>query len=70
MQKEKAMQATRNILASSKAIEAELSRAPAPKPQQIIVIDDSDEDESELIAEEDDGDDDLMFNETVVVEAD
>jgi len=70
MQKEKAMQATRNILASSKAIEAELSRAPAPKPQQIIVIDDSDEDESELIAEEDDGDDDLMFNETVVVEDD
>jgi hypothetical protein len=70
MQKEKAMQATRNFLASSKAIEAELSRASAPKPQQVIVIDDSDEDENELIIEEDGRDDDLMFNETVVVEDD
>jgi len=69
-QKEKAMQAARNFLASSKAMQAELSRAPAPKPQQVIVVDDSDEDENELVVEEDGGDDDLMFHETVVVEDD
>jgi hypothetical protein len=47
-----------------------VARVTAPRPRQVIVIEDSDEDVNEVIFEEDGGDDDLMFNETVIVEDD
>lgn len=70
MQKERAIQAAQKQLASLKSTEAEVPIVPAPRPRQVIVIEDSDEDENELVIEVDGGDDDIMFNETVVVEDD
>ena len=70
MQKERAIQAAQKQLASLKSTEAEVPIVPAPRPRQVIVIEDSDEDENELVIEDDGGDDDIMFNETVVVEDD
>lgn len=71
MQKERAMQAAQRQLASLKATEAEVSIVATPRPRQVIIIEDSDEDENENeVVEENGGDDDLMFNETVVVEHD
>lgn len=70
MQKERAMQAAQKQLASLKATEPKVARVTAPRPRQVIVIEDSDEDVNEVIFEEDGGDDDLMFNETVIVEDD
>ena len=70
MQKERAIQAAQRQLASLKATEAEVPRAPTLRPQQVIVIDDSDEDGSQVVVGDDGEDDDLMFNEMVVVEDD
>lgn len=70
MQKERAIQAAQRQLASSKATEPGVARVAAPRPRQVIVIEDSDEDVNEVVFGEDGGDDDLMFNETIVVEDD